>query len=112
MTSPLTAALTGEPDKLKKSENFPFLLGGTDVVAGAGRALVVGVGENSAQGRIAVALQSEVTFVPIEGKAQVTHNSKMITFYPDRTAGKFTKFQKTVMALQKIKLVGAGTKKG
>ena len=52
------AALTGEPDKLKKSEKFPFLLGGTDVVAGAGRALVVGVGENSAQGRIAVALQS------------------------------------------------------
>lgn len=53
------AALTGEPDKLKKSAKEPFLLGGTDVTAGAGRALVLGVGENSAQGRIAVALQSK-----------------------------------------------------
>ena len=53
------AALTGEPDKLKKSPEKPFLLGGTDVVSGSGRSLVLGVGENSAQGRIAAALSSE-----------------------------------------------------
>jgi magnesium-transporting ATPase (P-type) len=102
------SALTGEPDMLKKSQDSPFMLGGTGVGSGNGQALVLGVGECSAQGRIAKALQGSTVFVAIEGLAKVTKDSDDVTFVPKLGSGlKFGAFKRAVLAESKIKLISS-----
>ena len=61
------AAMTGEPDLMLKSlEKDPFLLSGTQIAAGQGRAMVVAVGMNSVQGQLKESTDEEVQETPMQ----------------------------------------------
>eukprot|EP01063_Lacrimia_lanifica_P028919 TRINITY_DN4315_c1_g6_i1.p1 TRINITY_DN4315_c1_g6~~TRINITY_DN4315_c1_g6_i1.p1 ORF type:complete len:962 (+),score=344.87 TRINITY_DN4315_c1_g6_i1:684-3569(+) len=62
--------LTGESDEVPKGGGDPFFISGTDLLEGVGYALVVGVGEHSVQGHIAVATRAEKKQTPLEEKLE------------------------------------------
>ena len=61
------AAMTGEPDLMPKDlVKDPFLLSGTQVASGQGRAMVVAVGMNSVQGQLKESTDEEVQETPMQ----------------------------------------------
>ena len=63
------SGMTGESDAIKKDLlEDPFLLSGTKVLEGQGTMVVIGVGENSLNGKTLMALRTEAEDTPLQVK--------------------------------------------